>query len=245
MVTCFPQLLDKKRPQNWRTPKFKNHSYYLIKDSPRGSRKSVYGEQSAHFFRGVVETKTPDPFSMGHIYILYIPRYVPLKHKVDLPCLHKSINLQSLPKPLTLSNLSGQYVKSKQLPLHHEYNSTFLHGPDAVSVIYTGSVTMDSPTWTRPTDCDSDTDTPVSLVVGYTVESFNVLTTGLFDVTIEVNSVQDFDGYIFVYQDVFNPMVPDANLLNDDVGFRISSLTVNLQCGTQYFVVTTAYDGDV
>ena len=124
---------------------------------------------------------------------------------------------------------------------------TFLHGADAASVVYTGSVTPVSPKWTRPTDCDSGT--PGSLVVGYTVEPFNVLTTGSFDIMITVNSAQQgFDGYILVYQDVFDPMVPPANLLgcNDDAGLPgSSSVTVNLQCGTQYFVVTTAYDGDV
>ena len=124
---------------------------------------------------------------------------------------------------------------------------TFLHGAGAASVVYTGNITMDSPRWTRPEDCDIDF-TPNSLNVGYTVESFNVLTTGIFDVTIEVDSLQDFDGYIFVYQDVFDPMVPDANLLgcDDDLGSstQASSVTVHLQCGTQYFVVTTAFDGD-
>ena len=126
---------------------------------------------------------------------------------------------------------------------------TFLHGTDAASVVYTGNVTLDSPTWTRPRPTDCENGSPGSLVVGYTVESFNVLTTGIFDVTIEVDSVQDFDGYIFVYHDVFDPLVPDANLLgcSDDVfsfSFRASSVTVNLQCGTQYFVVTTAFDGN-
>ena len=63
-----------------------------------------YREQSAHFFRGVLQTKTPQPFFRTgqeeaiNIYILYPPRYVPLKHKADLPCLHKSINLQINPK---------------------------------------------------------------------------------------------------------------------------------------------------
>ena len=125
--------------------------------------------------------------------------------------------------------------------------ATVLHGADAASVVYTGSVTPVSPTWTRSDVCDV-IFTPGSRVVGYTVESFNVLTTGLFDVTIKVDSVQSFDGYIFVYQDVFDPLVPDANLLgcNDIVGFDIqaASLTVNLQCGTQYFVVTSAFEGD-
>ena len=126
---------------------------------------------------------------------------------------------------------------------------TFLHSADAASVVYTGNVTLDSPTWTRPDFCDGS-NTPDSFHVGYTVESFNVLTTGLFDVTIEIDSVQDFDGYIFVYHDVFDPMIPDANFLgcNDDAaggGFRGSSVAVNLQCGTQYFVVTTSFDGDV
>ena len=122
---------------------------------------------------------------------------------------------------------------------------TFLHGADAAVVSYTGSVTPDSPKWERPRSTICFTIPTNDPFVGYTAQSFNVLTTGLFDIMITVNSEQqDLDGFIWVYQDVFDPMVPLANLLgcNDDApSVHTSSVTVSLQCRTQYFVVTTAF----
>ena len=124
--------------------------------------------------------------------------------------------------------------------------STFLRGADAASVSYTGEVTTDSPKWTRPVGCDCLFVPPVSLRnVGYTFQSFYVLTTGLFTVMISVDSAQvDLDGVIFVYQNDFDPNLPDENFLDcndDDTSERDSFVTVSLQCGTQYFVVTTAF----
>ena len=124
---------------------------------------------------------------------------------------------------------------------------TFLRGADAASVSYTGAVTTDSPKWTRPDGCGCFPPPPACIRnVGYTFQSFNVLITGLFTVMISVDSSQvDFDGVIFVYQNDFDPNLPDENLLdcNDDAttSERDSFVTVSLQCGTQYFVVTTAF----
>ena len=125
--------------------------------------------------------------------------------------------------------------------------STFLHGADPASVSYPGEITTDSPKWIRPfavCGCPGLLSES-SRTVGYTFESFNVLTTGLFNVRITVDSGQNnFDGFIVVYQHDFDPMFPDENVLgcNDDAGSdRDSSVTVSLQCGTQYFAVTTAY----
>ena len=125
---------------------------------------------------------------------------------------------------------------------------TFLCGADPASVSYPGEITTDSPRWNRPRNvCGTDELVQGNRIVGYTVQSFNVLTTGLFNVMITVNSTQDdFDGLILVYEHDFDPMLPDENFLGcDDDGFtgRDSFLTVSLQCGTQYFVVTTAFGG--
>ena len=125
---------------------------------------------------------------------------------------------------------------------------TFLRGADPASVSYTGELTTDSPKWNRPLNvCGTVELVEGNRIVGYTVQSFNVLTTGLFNVMITVNSAQDdFDGLIFVYEHDFDPMLPDENFLGcDDDGLttRDSFLTVSLQCGTQYFVVTTAFGG--
>ena len=127
---------------------------------------------------------------------------------------------------------------------------SFLRGRDAKSVSYDGELTPASPKWDRPSvaNCRPLSDNN-DFFVGFTVELFNVLSTGLFDVEITVDSQQPntFDGVILVYQHDFNPMSPLDNLLgcSDDnpVTFS-SSLTLNLQCGTQYFVVTTAFSAN-
>ena len=86
-------------------------------------------------------------------------------------------------------------------------------------VSYTGELTTDSPRWIRPFACDCPRN-PLSESfrnVRYTVQSLNVLTTGLFNVIITVDSAQDsFDGFIVVYQQDFDPMFPDENVLGCD-----------------------------
>ncbi|MGC4039320.1 MAG: T9SS type A sorting domain-containing protein [Flavobacterium sp.] len=57
------------------------------------------------------------------------------------------------------------------------------------------------------------------------------------------NSTQDFDGYIFVYQNSFDPSAPLTGYLagNDDGGPG-STITTNLTTGTTYYFITTAYE---
>ena len=157
------------------------------------------------------------------------------------------------PKPLTYLNLLVN-VKSSNYPCIMNtillfaalLFGTFLQGADATAVSYTGNVTMDSPKWNRPNpDMCPSFPRGNNLFVGYSVQSFNVLTTGLFDVMIKVDSEHDFGGIIFVYEDVFDPMVPLQNLLDcsdSDDSFVSASVTVDLQCGTQYFVVMSAFE---
>ena len=109
------------------------------------------------------------------------------------------------------------------------------------SVNYNGTITG-APTWTRPfADCTGATGLgPME----FSVQQFSVLANGSYD----VSSVQNgWDGYIFVYQTAFDPINPNTNCVvgNDDGNGGIGTsdiVGVALVAGTQYFVVTTAFD---
>jgi hypothetical protein len=62
-----------------------------------------------------------------------------------------------------------------------------------------------------------------------------------------IDQSQAFDGYIFVYEDAFDPALPLINGVagNDDgTGIGDSTLTASLTAGTQYYLVTTGFDND-
>ncbi len=110
------------------------------------------------------------------------------------------------------------------------------------TVNYNGTITGE-PTWTRPfADCTGATGLgPME----FQVQQFSVTVTGAYDVT----SVQTggWDGYLFVYQIAFDPNNPNTNCVigNDDGGGGIGTSDIRgvaLTAGTQYFVVTTAFE---
>ena len=106
------------------------------------------------------------------------------------------------------------------------------------------STTLDAPEFTRPDDgsglSDADRTSP------YQVYTFRVSVGDLY----QIQSFQDFDGYLLLYEGSFNPNNPSRNLIaeNDDFGggyspdndpAGTSSLTEELEPGL-YTVVTTA-----
>lgn len=106
------------------------------------------------------------------------------------------------------------------------------------------ATTVGGPTYTRAlASCAGLSG--VGVGVSYHVQEFHIGTSGAHDVT----SVQDggWDGFVFVYQNSFDPMAPLTNCLaaNDDGGGGIGTsdiLGVNLNAATTYFVVTTGFD---
>ncbi|MDI1316963.1 T9SS type A sorting domain-containing protein [Flavobacterium sp.] len=92
--------------------------------------------------------------------------------------------------------------------------------------------------WDRP--LANGTGTPaIGIGVSYHVYGpFNVDTAGSYTFT----STQDYDGFIFVYQNSFDPNSPSVNYLagNDDSGPG-SVITTNLATATNYYFVTTSY----
>jgi uncharacterized repeat protein (TIGR01451 family) len=115
-------------------------------------------------------------------------------------------------------------------------------GPVRGNAVNYSSTLVGTPTWTRPfADCTGATGLGP---MGYHVQPFTVAANGAYDVT----SVQNgWDGYLFVYQNSFNPAAPNTNCVagDDDGAGGIGTsdiLGVNLTAGTQYFVVTTAFE---
>lgn len=109
------------------------------------------------------------------------------------------------------------------------------------SVNYNGTITG-APTWTRPfADCTGATALgPME----FSVQQFSVLANGAYDVSSLQNG--GWDGFIFVYQNAFDPNNPNTNCVagNDDGNGGIGTsdiVGVALVAGTQYFVVTTAF----
>ena len=106
------------------------------------------------------------------------------------------------------------------------------------------NTTVGGPTFTRQVgNCTGPSGTGVG--VNYHVQAFSVDTTGAYDVT----SVQDggWDGYLFVYQNAFDPLNSGTNCVagDDDGAGGIGTsdiLGVALTAGTPYFVVTTGFD---
>lgn len=114
--------------------------------------------------------------------------------------------------------------------------------PDPRDTVQYSDDTTGAATWDRPfADC-----TGLSALgpVVFEVQPFHVSANGGYDVT----SVQTgWDGFIFIYQGSFNPAAPNTNCIagNDDglAGIGTSEIFgVNLTAGTQYLLVTTAFE---
>ena len=102
---------------------------------------------------------------------------------------------------------------------------------------YQGSLSAGGPGFSRPLlDCSASAalpDTP------YHLQPFTVAADG----TYVIASAQDYDGFVIVYEEGFDPRDPDVDCLqaNDDADdAQHSALSVVLTAGTQYLLVTTA-----
>lgn len=101
--------------------------------------------------------------------------------------------------------------------------------------------TLGGSTWSRPL-ADGSGLSASGIGVSYHIYGpFNVDTAGSYTFT----SDQDYDGFIFVYQNSFDPSTPLVNYLagNDDSAPG-SVITTNLATGTNYYFVTTSFASD-
>lgn len=111
--------------------------------------------------------------------------------------------------------------------------------PSPAATVMYSATTVGGPTWTRPfANCTGASGLgPFRLHE----QSFNVTVTGSYT----LSSVQEFDGYIFVYNGSFNPATPLVNCIigNDDgADIGTSTLTTALTAGVNYVYVTTGFE---
>ncbi len=118
----------------------------------------------------------------------------------------------------------------------------------AASFTYSGDTTG-APTFNRPAPPGFEgVNNPITMLssigtaVPYVSQAFSVDTTGLYDVT----GTQNFDAIQFVYQTLFNPASPLANVISGDDPFPDTGNSgfngLALIAGNQYFLVTTGFD---
>ncbi len=104
---------------------------------------------------------------------------------------------------------------------------------------YSGS-TVTAPFWTRP-DAAGVICTISLNSVRHHVQPFAVDTNG----TYTIDSVQSYNGYIYLYQDSFNALDQCNNYLNGNDGEfspNQSALSHELEAGRVYFLVTSGFD---
>lgn len=100
----------------------------------------------------------------------------------------------------------------------------------------------DGVVWNRPLETGTGLSS-VGVGVSYHVYGpFTVDVTGSYTFS---SSQSGFDGFIFIYQNAFNPSTPLVNYVagdDDSVGTNTSLITTTLTAGTTYFFITTGFD---
>lgn len=119
------------------------------------------------------------------------------------------------------------------------YGSYAVTGVEPGYEVSYAASTEGAPTWNR-LESDGTLSTWVT-EVPYHVQAFSVGGTG----TYHARSVQDFDGFLFLYGGGFDPADPVTGFIacNDDYrGMGQSAVTAELAHGTTYYLVTTGYE---
>lgn len=114
------------------------------------------------------------------------------------------------------------------------------------AVLNYSNTTVGEPTWNRP--IQNASDPPIALSsegtdVPYHAFAFHVSISTTYDFLS--TAVGEWDNYLFLYQNSFNPAAPLANVIIASDDFPIVGVSgfngVNLAAGTAYFLVTTGY----
>lgn len=112
---------------------------------------------------------------------------------------------------------------------------------------FSGDTTGD-PTWNRPLSPAFSSLDPVATDTPYEVIPFFVSADGLYDISHDQNDglPGQWDGFVFLYEDSFDPSLPLVNGIagddDGDGGIGTSDFGTLLTAGTQYYLVTTGYD---
>jgi len=109
---------------------------------------------------------------------------------------------------------------------------------DAVTFMGT---TSGGSAFNRPIDNGNNPPTALSnlgTAVHYSLTQLSVSVSGSYD----FSSVQNYDGFLVLYFNSFNPVSPLLNALianDDELDFGTSGFTINLTASTNYFLITT------
>jgi hypothetical protein len=145
---------------------------------------------------------------------------------------------------LLFSIMASMMVFAHDAQWEYDNKNTDFHagipaGMRLATANYTNTTTG-GPSWDRPY-ADGTCCSSLGPVV-YHAMPMTVSATGAYDVT----SIQEFDGYLFIYQVPFNPANQTANFVagDDDGAGGIGTsdiLGVTLQAGVEYLIVTTGF----
>ena len=115
-----------------------------------------------------------------------------------------------------------------------DYGAYWSKAPVSTALIEYGGTNDQGPFVRLPEDDLSDEERTVF----YDARTISVAETGFY----AIRSEQSYDGYLNLYRAPFDPAQPANNLLasNDDLGSQVSSITFELEAGTDYVVVTSA-----
>ncbi len=130
------------------------------------------------------------------------------------------------------------------------YNGTVTRTGDLPQTVFTfGGDTTDDPTFRRAF-VSSTSCSPSVIATAVRYETFTFMPPRDSEYAVQADYDFDFDGYLFLYEDSFDPSEPCLNLLasdddypgSDETGSRIES--VMLMAGTTYVIVVTGNGND-
>ncbi|MEQ1750695.1 MAG: choice-of-anchor D domain-containing protein, partial [Prosthecobacter sp.] len=132
-------------------------------------------------------------------------------------------------------------------PVHSSFDINLI-GNNSDSTSDLPRTTVGCPTWNRPdangTGVPSVLSTPAT-ATPYDVVSFTVNTTGEYTFRCTGTTPLDWNVFLILYRDAFDPSNPLQNVVigdDDSAGGRAAGFTVTLQAGTRYFIVITGGD---
>ncbi len=108
--------------------------------------------------------------------------------------------------------------------------------------------TVGCPTWNRPNANGAGVPTGLSIpatATPFDVVSFSVNTTGEYSFRCTGTTPLDWNVYLLLYRDAFDPSNPLLNVVigdDDSAGGYAAGFTSTLQAGTRYFIVITGGD---
>ncbi len=121
-----------------------------------------------------------------------------------------------------------------------------LAAPLLSAQVFTGT-TVGGPTFNRPVAGTPPTSlSGVGTAVPYNFLSFTVSNSGSYNFLSEAIAPANWDNYLFLYQNSFNPGAPLSNALigNDYPTIGRSGFDFTLTSGTTYVLVTTGFGND-